>query len=115
MICLKTNKKITEALKNIYLILDVSAVYAAIFKRYKQYMKRQAKTEAHTTATTRDVSSTAESEKQRDTSMMRERAIEETRTYTPTHAEKRKTKHMHVNVGTEEEERGEIFDHKSSA
>ena len=34
---LKMIEKITAALKNIYLILDVSAVYAAIFKRYNNH------------------------------------------------------------------------------
>ena len=41
------NEKITAALKNIYLILDVSAVYAAIFKRYNKHKWRKDETSRH--------------------------------------------------------------------
>ena len=37
----KMNEKLTAALKNIYSILDVSVVYAAIFKRYKKHKGRK--------------------------------------------------------------------------
>ena len=38
---IKINEKITAALKNIYWILDVSAVYAAIFKRHNKHKWRE--------------------------------------------------------------------------
>ena len=77
------NEKITAALKNIYLILDVSAVYAAIFKR--QISTSEEETRAHTTTTERSYIQ-GEREEERNTERHfggdREKEIEETRTPT---------------------------------
>ena len=70
---LKMNEKLTAALKNISLILDVSVVYAAIFERYKKHKGRKDESSHNHN---HERSYIHERERQR------EKEIEVTRTYT---------------------------------
>ena len=81
---LNMNEKVTAALKNIfiYFILDVSAVYAAIFKGYNKHKwQNDENSHNHNSERCYIQGRKRRGEKQRDTSMAIEKEIDETRTH----------------------------------
>ena len=108
---MKMNERITAAMTSMFIYFDVSAVYAAIFKRHNKHKWREDESSHNHN---REKSHTQEREKRRETERHfdrdREKEIEEIRTHVNTLVEAHVETHSNINTGD-----GERIDQESSA